>query len=160
VQAEISALAPGMPFWGTTTLDMLLDDSLRGRRFTLLLTLAFSLTALALAAIGTYGLLSYESSRRAHEIGVRMALGARRHWVLRRVVGEGLRLALVGVGVGALLAVALTRSLASFLYGVSPFDPTTFGGIAALLIAVTAVASYLPARRAAGVDPMRALREE
>jgi predicted permease len=160
VQAEISALAPAMPFWGTTTLDVLLDDSLRARRFTLLLTLAFSLTALALAAIGTYGVLSYESSRRSHEIGVRMALGARRHWVLRLVVGEGLRLALVGVVIGALLALALTRSLSSFLYGVSPFDPVTFGGIAMLLIAVTALASYLPARRAAGVDPMRALREE
>jgi putative ABC transport system permease protein len=160
VQQTIRAINPAMPFAGATTLDGLVDDALRERRYTLTLVLAFSLTALALAAIGTYGVLSYEAGRRAHEIGVRVALGARRAWIMHLVVGQGVRLALVGIVVGTVLALATTRLLSRFLFGVTPFDPLTFAGIAVLLLAVAALASYLPARRAARVGPVVALRAE
>jgi ABC-type antimicrobial peptide transport system permease subunit len=160
VQQEISVMNSAMPTSDATTLDGLLADSLRDRRFTLGLTLGFSLAALALAALGTYGVLSYESSRRAREIGLRMALGAPRTRVVSLVVGEGLKLSLLGVGIGVLGALALARALTDFLYGVSPFDAVTYVGIAALLLGVTVLASYVPARRAASADPTLALRAE
>jgi putative ABC transport system permease protein len=160
VQEEIWVMNPAMPLAGTTTLEGLLDESLRQRRFTLVLLAVFSVTALALAAVGTYGVLSYESSRRSHEIGLRMALGAQRARVVRLVVGDGLRLGAIGIGIGALLALAVTRYFSAFLFGVSASDPLTFAGIALVLIGVTAIASYLPARRAGRVNPMQALREE
>jgi putative ABC transport system permease protein len=160
VQREIWAMNSAMPIARTTTLEGLLADSLRDRRFTLALTLGFSLAALALAALGTYGVLSYESSRRAREIGVRMALGAPRARVLGLVVGDGLKLSLLGVGIGVLGALALSRVLTDFLYAVSPFDVFTYLGIAALLLSVTVLASYWPARRAASADPTLALRAE
>lgn len=160
VQNEIWAMNPAMPIREHTTLDALLADSLRERRFNLLLLLSFSLTALALAAVGTYGLLSYEASRRTREIGIRIALGAERSDVLRLVVGQGVKLVLIGVALGAGLALATTRVLSGLLFGISPFDPLTFVSIALLLIAVTAIASYLPAQRATRVEPMIALRAE
>ena len=144
----------------STTLDDLLETSLGGRRLTLLLLGVFAATALALAVIGTYGVLSYESSRRSHEIGVRMALGAQPARVVRLVVGEGLRLAAIGIGIGAVLALLATRYISRFLFGVSAFDPLTFVGIALLLLAATALASYLPAFRAARVNPMVSVRAE
>ncbi len=160
VQEEIWAMNPTMPVEDTATLEGLLAESLGERRFMLLLLLAFSVTALALAAVGTYGVLSYESSRRVQEIGVRMAFGAEAGNVVRMVVGEGVRLGITGIAIGALLGVVAARSLSGFLFGVSAVDPWTFLGIALLLMGVTVVASYLPARRAAGVDPVQALRAE
>lgn len=116
--------------------------------------------ALALAAIGIYGVISYAVSTRTHEIGIRMALGAQRPAVIQMVISQGMRLTLIGVALGLALALALTRLLKTLLFGVSSTDPVTFLVAALLLAAVALMACYIPARRAANVDPMVALRHE
>ena len=160
VQNEIWATNSAMPFGSVTTLDGVFDTSLADRRFALWLLGAFALTALALAAIGTYGVLSYESSRRTHEVGLRIALGADAGRVVGLVVGTGVKLGLVGIAIGTAGALVTSQLLSRYLYDVQPFDATTFVGIALLLVGVTALASWLPARRAARVDPVSALRTE
>jgi putative ABC transport system permease protein len=120
----------------------------------------FGVIALVLASIGVYGVLSYSVSQRTQEIGVRMALGAARPDVLRLILGQGLRLAAVGVGVGLLGAFGTTRFLRTVLYNVTPTDPVSFGAVAIFLTLVALVASYVPARRAMAVDPLVALRNE
>src|SRR5438874_4889724 len=121
---------------------------------------SFAAAALLLAAIGIYGLLAYAVGQRRRELGIRLALGASRGEVMAQVVGDGIRLAGMGIGGGVLLALAVTRLLTALLYGVRASDPTTFVGVVALLAIVALIASYLPARRAARVDPMVALRSE
>ncbi len=142
------------------TMEQLLSRSILQPRFYAWLFGAFGLVALALAAVGILGVISYSVSQRTHEIGIRMALGAEKRDVLRMVIREGLKLALIGVAIGIAGALALTRFLASLLYGVEPTDPLTFIAVSLVLIAVALVACYIPARRAAKVDPMVALRYE
>jgi putative ABC transport system permease protein len=129
-------------------------------RFYVMLLSAFAAIALALAAVGIYGVMSYSVSRRTHEIGIRIALGAERSSVLRLVVGQGTRVAAIGAVAGVIAAFALTRMMSKLLYGIAPSDPITFVVVTVVLCAVAVVASYLPARRAARIDPLAALRSD
>ena len=126
----------------------------------MLLMTVFGSAALLLAGIGIYGLMAYSVQQRQQEIGIRMALGAAPDAVRRMVVVEGMRLALIGVALGLAGALALTRLLTGFLYGVKPWDPVAFGAVAVLLSVVALFATYVPARRATRVDPVIALRYE
>jgi putative ABC transport system permease protein len=152
-------LAPDVPV-RFSTFEHEVGGWLADRRFLLLLAGLFAAAALALAAVGVYGVVAFSVTRRTQEIGVRMALGAQRRDVLRLVVGEGARLAVLGVGIGITASFAITRLLSSLLFGVSATDPITFTGVASLLSVVALLACYLPARRATKVDPMVALRYE
>ena len=142
------------------TMDQVLLASLSGRRFNMTLLLTFAGVALVLAAVGVYGVMNYTVTLRRRELGIRMALGAARMDVLRLVLGQGLGLTLIGVGAGLISAYALTRLMASLLYGVTATDYLTFGSVSAMLIIVGVAASYIPARRATKVNPTIALRAE
>jgi predicted permease len=141
-------------------LQEIVATSVAKQRMAMLLLSAFSTLALLLSAVGIYGVISYLASQRTHEIGIRVALGASRGDVLRLVLGEGMRIALIGVSVGVAAALGLTRLLTQIIYGVSANDPLTFVGVAILLAAVALLACYIPARRAMRVDPMIVLRYE
>jgi putative ABC transport system permease protein len=141
-------------------MDEIVWASVGSRRFQALLCGAFGGLALLLAALGLYGLIAWSVAQRTQEIGIRMALGAQRRSVLRMIVLEGLRLAGAGLAIGLLSALAVSRALQSQLYGVSSADPLTYAGVAALIVAVAVVASLLPARRAASIAPLVALRSE
>jgi putative ABC transport system permease protein len=145
---------------GLTTFDAVLADSLAERRVLMLLLSVFAGLALLLAAIGIYGVIAYSVSQRTREIGLRMALGARPRDALRLVIGEGMALTGAGIALGLAAALALTRWMKSLLFSVEPTDPTTFAGVALLLALVALMACVIPARRAARVDPMKALRQE
>jgi putative ABC transport system permease protein len=160
VRALAAKLDPEQPIFGIETLAEMRASNVATERVTLLLVGAFAGLALRLAVVGLYGVLSYRVEQRRREIGVRVALGAQRQQVMRLVVGQGLRLAALGIAAGLAGALALTRVLQSLLFEVRPTDPATYAGITALVLVVTAVASYLPGRRAAAVDPMVALRSE
>ena len=149
-----------LPVTHMMTLDRLVSDSVSPRRFSSVLVAIFAGLALLLAAIGIYGVMSYTVSRRTQEIGVRMALGAQLGSVRRMILGQTLRLTLLGVGIGLAGAFVVARFLTSLLFGVGVYDPVTFLGVAALLIVVALAASYIPARRAMRVDPIVALRYE
>ena len=142
------------------TMDQVVADATAEPRFYALVIGVFAAVALLLAAVGIYGVMSYSVSRRTQEIGIRMALGAKPDDVIKSVVKQGALLAAAGVGTGLIGALALTRLMARLLYGVRPSDPVTFAVVAILLSTVAVFASYIPARRAAKVDPMVALRYE
>jgi predicted permease len=142
------------------TMDRVVADSIARQRFTMILFAAFAGVALLLAGVGIYGVLSYIVGQRTKEIGVRMALGAQRADVLRAFLRDGARMTLVGIAVGGIAALALTRLMSSILFEVKPADPLTFAGVAILLCMIALLACYIPARRAASVDPMQALRAE
>jgi predicted permease len=135
-------------------------NSIAKQRLTMILLSVFSTLALALSAVGIYGVISYVTGQRTHEIGIRVALGASASDVLRMVLGEGMRIAVIGVGIGLAAALGLTRLISTLIYGVSAYDPLTFLGVAFLLSGVALVACYIPARRAMRVDPIVALRYE
>jgi putative ABC transport system permease protein len=160
VRGEVQAIDKYQPIAHIQTMEELVTRSVSQRRFNMLLMAIFAGVALLLAAVGIYGVMSYSVEQRRHEIGLRMALGARTADVLRLVVGHGMRLVGLGVAIGLAAASAMTRLISSLLFGVRATDPVTFGVIALLMTVVALLACWIPARRATKVDPMVALRHE
>lgn len=160
VKNQIWSVDPNQPVASVATMEQVLAGSVAPRRFNTLLLGIFAAVALALAAVGIYGVISYAVSQRTHEIGIRVALGAQGSDVIKLVVGQGMALAVTGVGLGLAAAVSLTRLMSTLLFGVSPTDAPTFVAVAVLLTGVALAACVVPARRATRVDPMVALRYE
>ncbi|HEX5086144.1 MAG TPA: ABC transporter permease [Blastocatellia bacterium] len=160
IRNQAQAIDQDEPVNQVVMMDERLSNSVAGRRFQMFLLGAFAAMALVIAIVGIYGVISYAVSQRTHEIGVRMALGAQASDVLRMVVWRGMRLTLIGVALGLAAALALTRVMKNLLFEVSATDPATFALIALLLVVVSLIASYIPARRATKVDPLQAIRNE
>jgi putative ABC transport system permease protein len=160
LRRELHALDGELPFAEVRTMDEILAQQTEDGRFSASLLTIFAGLGLILTMVGVYGVISFGVSQRTHEIGVRMALGAQPHSILRMVLGEGMLLTGIGITVGICGAFTLTRFLASLLFDIKPTDPVTFAGVAALLLIVALAACYIPARRAMRVDPMVALRYE
>jgi predicted permease len=160
VREAVHSVDPDLPVANFATLTTLVDTSLTADRFAMLLLSAFGMLALILSAIGMYGVISYSVMQRTAEIGIRIALGARREEILVMVLRQGCRIACVGIAIGLIAASSTTRLMARFLYGVQPTDRTTFAAVSLLLMAVALLACYIPARKAMKVDPMIALRYE
>jgi predicted permease len=146
--------------YNTQTMEGMIAGSLAGRRFLMILLGVFAALALVMSCVGIYGVVSHVVGQRTHEIGIRLALGAERRDVLRMVLGDGAKMALLGVATGLVAAFVLTRLMADMLFGISAHDPITFAGVAGLLVLVALAACYMPARRATNVDPMVVLRYE
>jgi putative ABC transport system permease protein len=160
VQEVIWAVAPLQTFYQTGTVNQLVAATLVGRRFTLVLLSVFAGLGLLLAAIGTYGVISFSVSRRTREVGIRMALGAHRDAVVRMIVRRGIALGAAGIAIGLMLTLLATPLMRDLLFVVSPRDTLAFAGGALVLLGAAALASWVPARRAARIDPMEALRQE
>lgn len=160
LHAQVQSVDPELPVFGARTLSDVLSASLAGRRFSMEIVGLFALTALLLAGMGIYGVISYIVSERTHEFGIRRALGASRRNILRMVLRQGLGLAIAGTALGLVGALIVAHLMAGVLYGVGPLDPVIFFGVALMLIGVALLACYIPARRAIRVDPLVALRYE
>ncbi len=160
VRGELQQMDPEQPMAAISTMDQLLAGTLSRSRFTMLVLGVFAALALVLACVGIYGVIAYSVTQRTQEFGIRMALGANRRDVFRLVLGQGTRLTLLGIGIGIVAALVVTRLMATLLYGVSATDPLTFTAVALLLALVAVAACYIPARRATRVDPIVALRYE
>jgi putative ABC transport system permease protein len=160
MQAAVHRVEKHAPLYSVTTLDNQLGAFLTQRRFQTSLLIGFSVIALLMAAIGIYGLIQYSIATRTHEIGIRMAVGARAGEIFRMVIGEGLKLSLSGLALGLLGGLWLGWVGSSLLFGVTPSDPVTFISVSLLLTAVATTACYFPARRAMKLDPVVALRQE
>jgi predicted permease len=160
VRAQVAGPTRDQPIYAVRTMEQIISGSLAERRFTMLLLIIFAATALLLAAVGIYGVMSYAVTRRSHELGIRAALGASRGEIVGLVLRQGMKLAAIGMAAGLVAALALTRLMAGLLYGVRPADPATLVAVALLLGGIALVACYIPARRATAVDPVVALRCE
>ncbi|HLJ40190.1 MAG TPA: FtsX-like permease family protein, partial [Candidatus Acidoferrales bacterium] len=160
IRSALHDVDPGEPLTHVESMEQVVSGSLNDWRFHAILLGIFGTLAVLIAAVGVYGVISYSVAQRTHEIGIRLALGAQRRSVLRLVVGQGLKLACIGIVIGIAAAFALTRLMSSLLFGVSATDPLTFACVAILLVLVAMLACYIPARRAMRVDPMIALRYE
>jgi putative ABC transport system permease protein len=160
LRTQLARLDPLLPLATVRTMDELLGRSVAEPRFRTALLAIFAASALLLSILGIYGVLSYTVGQRTQEIGIRMALGARRGDVLSLVVGQGMALAGIGVTIGLIAGLALSRVLTGFLFGVSPTDPMTFGLVALVMAVAALLASCIPARRATRVDPVVALRAQ
>ena len=162
IEEQVHILAPGLPVFGVQTMEQSLNSPNGFFHYWLgsILASVLGFSGLLLAVVGIYGVISYSASQRTHEIGIRIALGARKGEILGLIVGQGLKLALIGAAIGIIGALGLTRFLANLLYGVTPTDPLTFAVMTMILVALAAFASYVPARRAMQADPMVALRYE
>jgi putative ABC transport system permease protein len=158
IRAQFAAVDSAQPVFGITTMKQRIDDSIETPRFNMTLSTLFASLALLLSAVGVYGVISYFVSQRTHEIGIRMALGAQPSDVVRLVISEGLVMILIGLAVGLAGSLFLGRYLANFLFEVRPVDPVTIVFVTLLLVLVSLLACFLPARRAAQVDPVVALR--
>ena len=160
VRAQVAGPTQDQPIYAVQTMEQIISGSLAERRFTMLVLIIFAATALLLAAVGIYGVMSYAITRRTHELGIRVALGSSRWEIVALVLRQGMGLAAIGLGGGLVAALALTRLMAGLLYGVRPADPTTLVAVALLLGGIALLACYIPARRATAVDPVVALRCE
>jgi predicted permease len=160
IRGAVQAVDPTIPMFAVRTMNEVVSKSLADRRFALVVLALFAGVALLLASIGIYGVMAYTFSQRTHEIGIRVALGAQRNDILRMALGEGVILVAVGLGVGLIGALVVTRFLRAMLFSVTPTDPLTFLAIALLLATAALLACFIPARRATEVDPLVALREE
>lgn len=160
VRAAVAAVDPNLPLLDVRTQQQQINSTMRSQRVFANLSAGFGVLALVLGSIGMYGIMAYSVSQRTNEIGIRMAMGAQPRLVLGMVLREASRLVAIGVVVGVCAALGMGRVIASMLYGLNSWDPVTLISSAALLIGVAIAASWIPARRAANVDPMRALRHE
>jgi putative ABC transport system permease protein len=160
VEQQMRALDPGMAVRNLKPLEGYIDDAQAPMRFNLILIAIFGAIALTLASVGLYSVMAYSVTQRSHELGIRIAVGASPRDILRLVLGQGMRLTLIGAGVGLVASLLVTRALASLLFGVSATDPLTFIAVPVVLALVAMLACFLPARRAMRVDPIIALRYE
>jgi putative ABC transport system permease protein len=160
IREQVRSLDAAQPIHNVRTIQEIRDNSLASERLNLSVLGVSALVALTLSVVGLYGVLAYSVARRQREIGVRTALGAQSRDVLRLVLGQGMRLTALGILLGIVSAFWLTRWLSSLLFEITPLDPATFSAVSVLLLAVALTACWIPARRAASIDPMQALRDQ